>query len=157
MKNLLIAFLYLAVTVTSAMAQEREEPKASSQSAPFSGQPSSEALVKALLAADAVQGKQASFSVEGLKKLVEREIAKSAALPLLVSTQTPVTQNLKGMETDSFTVKNGLTVIDGAVYLQFGGTIYPMNGGGASGCFDPDASARLQQARMKFAEQSRKN
>ena len=50
---------------------------------------------------------------------------------------------------------NLMVLIDGAVYYRFGGTIYPMQGGGASGCFDPNVDARIQKARMKFAEQSK--
>jgi len=153
MKNLVRIFLCLVAAVVTAMAQQNGESKSSSQVLPPGGQPAAEALVRALLAADTAQNKQERLPVEELKKLVEREIAKSAALPLVTSTKAPVTQGLKGESPDTVTIKTGMIVIEGAVYIRFGDTIYPMVGGGASGCFDPDAEARVQKARQKFAGQ----
>ncbi|MEO6724810.1 MAG: hypothetical protein ABIP14_05865 [Blastocatellia bacterium] len=149
MKNLFTVFSCLIVAAATAIAQQGGEPKLR----PPALQPSGDMLVKALLAADNAQSKKEPSSAEDLKNLLEREIAKSAALPLATTTQTPVEQGMKAGETFTFTVKGGMVVIDGAVYLRFGDAIYPMVGGGASGCFDPNTDAKVQKARMKFTEQ----
>lgn len=146
MKNLFRVFLCLLLAAATAMAQQGGEPKPK----PPVMQPSGDILVKALLVADSAQNKKDPVPAEDLKKLLEREIAKSAALPLTTTTQMSVRQVAKFEEN---TVKSGMVVIDGAVYLRFGDTIYPMVGGGASGCFDPDALAKWQKARIKFAAQ----
>lgn len=149
MKNLFRALSCLIVVAVTTMAQQGGEPKLK----PPALRPSGDMLVKALLAADNAQSKKEPSSAEDLKNLLEREIAKSAALPLTTTTQTPVEQGMKAGETFTFTAKGGMVVIDGAAYLRFDDTIYPMVGGGASGCFDPNTDAKVQKARMKFTEQ----
>lgn len=142
MKNLFGVFFCLLAAV---IAQQGGESKSSSQPAPSSIEPSSDVLVRALLAADRAQSKQEKFPAEELKTLIDREIAKSATLP---SAQVADAGQGIRLPPDDLMV-----TIDGAVYLKFGGTIYPMPGGGASGCFDPNSLARLEQARLKYAEQ----
>ena len=149
MKNLFKVFSCLMLATATAMAQQGSESKPK----PPAMQPSGDVLVKALLVSDSAQNKKDLPPVEELKKLLEREIAKSAALPFTTTAQTPVVQRAKFGEASTSTVKGGMIVIDGAVYLRFDDAIYPMIGGGASGCFDPDAEARWQKARMKFAAQ----
>ena len=151
-KNLLKVLSCLIITAVIAVAQQGSESK----SQPPALQPSGEVLVKALLAADNSQTKKESSSAEELKKTIDQEIAKSVASSLTSSTQNPTRKILKpGDKFSSITSDNLMVLIDGAVYYRFGGTIYPMQGGGASGCFDPNVDARIQKARMKFAEQSK--
>src|SRR5262249_15576075 len=108
---------------------------------------------KALLAADHTQNKRETPSLEELKKAIDREIVKSAAFassPQISPKQAPTPK-------DKFpfaTLDNQMLLIDGAVYYRFDDTIYPVPGGGASGCFDPDAAAKVHRARMKFAAQN---
>ncbi len=146
MKNLFGVFLCLFITAGAAMAQQSNESK----SQPPALQPSSKMLVKALLAADRTQNKKKTPSVEELKKTIDEEIAKSA----VSSSQTPARQILNpGDKLPILTSDKLMIMVDGAIYYRFGGTIYPVPGGGASGCFDPEMEAKIQKARMKFAEQ----
>jgi hypothetical protein len=140
MKHLSGIFLCLITAVL--MAQHNSQSKSTNQ-APPSVQPGTDLLVKALLAADNAQNKQEKPPVEDLKTVIDREIAKSA------------TQVGDLKKSEDHQVGDPLVLINGAVYLKFGDTIYPMPGGGASGCFDPNSSLKLQQARLKFAEQAK--
>lgn len=134
--------------------QQEAPPK----SAP-SIQPTAEALMKAQAAADKALAKRDEASTEELKKMVEREIAKSAALPITTMTQDPLPlitpqDKLRDPKLE-FTV--GWVVIDGALYTRIGHTIVPASGGGASGCFSIPAEneAKIQRARVKFAEMNK--
>jgi hypothetical protein len=138
MKHLSGIFLCL---ITAVLMTQQEGQSKSTNQAPPSVQPGTDLLVRALLAADTAQNKQEKPPVEDLKTVIDREIAKSA------------TQVAELKMPGDHQAGDPLVLIDGAVYLKFGGTIYPMPGGGASGCFDPNSSAKLQQARLKFAEQ----
>jgi hypothetical protein len=144
MKHLFGVFFCLLAFVA---VQQGGDSKSSSQPAPLSAEPSGDILVRALLAADKVRNKQEKLPADELKTLIDREIAKSAAVPAV---QMATVRKNAGFQTDDLMV-----TIDGAVYLKFGGTIYPMPGGGASGCFDPNSTARLEQARLKFAGQAK--
>ncbi|HEX9003461.1 MAG TPA: hypothetical protein VGB07_26370 [Blastocatellia bacterium] len=144
MKNLFGVFFCLLAAVA---AQQAGESKSPGQPAPPSAEPSADILVRALLAADKVRNKQEKLPAEELKTLINREIAKSATLPSV--------QMADARQGIGFQAEDLMVTIDGAVYLKFGGTIYPMPGGGASGCFDPNSTARLEQARLKFAGQAK--
>lgn len=144
MKHLFGVFICLFAVIA---VQQGGESKSSSQPALPSTEPSGDILVRALLAADKVRNKPGNLPAEELKTLIDREIAKSAALPAV---QMATARKNTGFQADDL-----LVTIDGAVYLKFNGTIYPMPGGGASGCFDPNSTARLEQARLKFARQTK--
>lgn len=144
MNNLFGVFFCLLAAVA---AQQSGESKSPGQPAPHSAEPSADILVRALLAADKVRNKQEKLPAEELKTLINREIAKSATLPSV--------QMADAGQGIGFQAEDLMVTIDGAVYLKFGGTIYPMPGGGASGCFDPNSTARLEQARLKFAGQAK--
>jgi len=149
MRNLLRVLSCLIAAAAVAMAQQGGESKA--QSSGF--QPAGDVLVKALLAADHRQNKRESPSVEELKRAIDQEIVKSAAFasPAQASSKQTLTPR------DKFpfaTPDNQMLLIDGAVYYRFDDTVYPVPGGGASGCFDPDAAAKVHRARMKFAAQN---
>ncbi|HMV85913.1 MAG TPA: hypothetical protein PLD20_18935 [Blastocatellia bacterium] len=131
-----MTYLFGVFLCLSVVAQQGSEPKP----AP-SVQPSSDVLVRALLAADGAQNKTEKTSAEELKTMIEREIAKSAM------------QASELKKKGELQTSDPMVLIDGAVYLKFGNTIYPMPGGGASGCFDPNAATKLEQARLKFVEQ----
>lgn len=152
MKNPFGVFLCLIVAVVVAVGQQGGESKAQPPALP----PTGEVLVKALLAADNAQNKRETISVEELKKTIDQEIAKSATAPFTSTSQNPAkrTRQSEG-KLPYLTLDNQMILIDGAVYFRFGDTIYPVNGGGASGCFDPDSATRLQQARIKFAGQNK--
>lgn len=137
-QHLLGMVLCLSLAVT---AQQSGDSKPASPPAPSNAQPASDMLVKALLGAEGAQHKTEKISVEELKAMLDREIAISLA-------QAADLRKPGGLQTAT-----PLVLIDGAVYLKFGDTIYPMPGGGASGCFDPNAATKLEQARLKFAEQ----
>lgn len=148
MKNLFGVFfcLFAAVAVQQAGESKSPGPPAPPSIQPSeqpSGQPASDVLVRALLAAEKAQNKQEKLPAEELKTMIDREIAKSA---------TQVTDSGESLRIQA---NDLMVIIDGAVYLKFGGTIYPMPGGGASGCFDPNSAAKLDQARLKFAEQNK--
>ncbi len=131
-----MTYLFGVFLCLSVVVQQGSEPKPTP-----SVQPSSDVLVRALLAADSAQNKLEKASAEELKTLIDREIVKSATqVADLKKKGEPQTTDL-------------MVLIDGAVYLKFGDTIYPMPGGGASGCFDSNAATKLEQARLKFAEQ----
>jgi hypothetical protein len=140
-KHLVGMFLCLIGIVAAQQGGESKPP------APPGVQPAANVLVRAMLAADKARNKQEAPSTEDLKRVIDREIAKSVALP---ATQTDRFKSTGEGKADDLMV-----VIDGAVYLKFGGTVYPMPGGGASGCFDPNSSARVEQARLKYAEQNK--
>ena len=139
-QHLLGMVLCLSLAVA---AQQSGDSKTASPPAPSNAQPSGDMLVKALLAAEGAQNKTEKISTEELKATLDREIAVSLA-------QAADLRKPGGLQTVT-----PLVLIDGAVYLKFGDTIYPMPGGGASGCFDPNAATKLQQARLKFAEQAK--
>lgn len=139
-QHLLGMVLCLSLAVT---ARQSGDSKPTTPPAPSNVPPAGDKLVKALLAADGAQNKTEKISAEELKAMLDREIAVSLA-------QAADLRKPGGLQT-----VNSLVLIDGAVYLKFGDTIYPMPGGGASGCFDPNAATKLQQARLKFAEQAK--
>ncbi|MFN0107422.1 MAG: hypothetical protein ACKVZH_01095 [Blastocatellia bacterium] len=145
MKYLLSIFACLMVAVSAATAQQ-EPPKPTP-----SIQPTAEALMKAQANTDKAMAKHDEASVEELKKFVEREIAKSAALPVTITVQEPLKPEIPKT---SITFSTGMVVIDGAVYIHIGNVIVPMAGGGASGCFSlpEENAARIQRAQAKFAE-----
>ncbi len=138
------------VSAVAAVAAQQDAPPPKPTP---SIQPTAEALMKAQAAADKALVKPDESSVEELKKLVEREIAKSAALPVTTTIQEPVKQTvspetLQGLKQE---IKTGLVVIDGAVYMRIGKTIVAMPG---SECFLPEteSTAKLQRANAKFTE-----
>jgi hypothetical protein len=152
MKNLFGILLYLIAATAVAAAQQDGESK----SQPPALQPTGEVLVKALLAAGNAQNKRETPSAEKLKKTIDQEIAKSATAPFTSTPQNPATRTPQsGGKLPYLTLDNQMILIDGAVYFRFGDTIYPVSGGGASGCFDPNSATRLQQARIKFAGQNK--
>lgn len=122
-------------------------------------QPTAEVLMKAQAATDKALARRDEASTEELKKMVEREIAKSAALPITTMTQDPlpliVPQDKLRDAKLEFTV--GWVVIDGALYTRIGNTILPVPGGGASACFSipSENEAKIQRARLKFAEMNK--
>jgi hypothetical protein len=151
MKNLFRVFSCLIIAAATAMGQQGSQSKPK----PSALQQTGDVLVKALLAADSAQSKKESSSAEALKKTIDQEIAKTVVSSFAWSTQIPTRRILKPEDRVSILTANDLMVlINGAVYYRFDGTIYPMPGGGASGCFDPNVDERVQKARMKFVEQS---
>lgn len=129
-------------------AQQEAPPKPSIQ-------PTAETLMKAQAANEKAQAKRDEAATEELKKLVEREIAKSAALPMTTSVQESVTQtSTKPSRSSVAELMANLVVIDGAVYMRIGDSIAPMPGGGASGCFSAagENDVKVQNAKAKFAE-----
>ncbi|MEP7336517.1 MAG: hypothetical protein ABI977_02025 [Acidobacteriota bacterium] len=156
MKNLFGVFLCLIVAIAVAVAQQGGESKSQQPAQLPALQPTGEVLVKALLAADSAQNKRETPSAEELKKTIDQEIAKSATAPFTSTPQDSMGRMHKpGDKLPSLTLDDQIIMIDGAVYFRFGDTIYPMSGGGASGCFDPNSATRLQQARIKFAGQNK--
>jgi hypothetical protein len=149
MQNLLRVLSCLIAAAAVAMAQQSGESKPQSSGL----QPTGDVLVKALLAADHAQNKRETPSVEELKKAIDQEIVKSAAFAF--SSQISLQPVPASKDNFPFArLDNQMLLIDGAVYYRFDGTIYPVPGGGASGCFDPDAAAKVHRARMKFAAQN---
>ncbi|MBP6824009.1 MAG: hypothetical protein KA368_20850 [Acidobacteria bacterium] len=149
MKHLFGICACLVIAVGAVAAQQDAPPPKPTPSI----QPTAEALMKAQAAADKALAKPDESFVEELKKLVEREIAKSAALPVTTTVQEPVKQTvppetLQGLKQE---IKTGLVVIDGAVYMRIGTSIVAMPG---SECFLPEAeiTVRRQRAKAKFAE-----
>lgn len=143
MKYLLGIFACLVIVVTVVAAQQEAPPKTTP-----SIQPTAEALLKAQAAADKAQTKHEEASTEELKKLVEREIAKSAALPVTTTVQQTINPPvLVKDQNPGFR----MVVIDGVVYLRMGNSIVPMIG---SGCFltQEERDTKLQRAQAKFAE-----
>jgi len=151
MKNLLGVLSCLIAAAALAMAQQGGESKAQ----PPGLQPAGEVLVKALLAADNAQKRREAPSAEDLRKTIDREIARLAAGPLTPTPQTAGRRPPKPTDRPSLAapLDSLMVLIDGAVYYRFDGMIYPAPGGGASGCFAADAEAKVQKARIKFAEQ----
>lgn len=151
MKYVLGIYACLVIAVVCATAQQ-EPPSKQTPSI----QPTAEALMKAQAAADKAQAKREEPFAEELKKLVDREIAKSAALPVMTTVQEPIKQIVlpDSAKDSTFESKIGLVVIDGVLYLRTGKTIMPMPG---SGCFLPqeEHDARTQRAQAKFAEMSK--
>ena len=147
MKYLTGISVCLMIAVSWAIAQQEAPPKPTP-----SIQPTAEALMKA---ADRAQAKHDEASAEELKKFVEREIAKSAVLPVTTSGQAPVTQTpAKQSQASIPELISNMVFIDGAVYLRIGDSILPLPGGGASGCFSvsSETDAKVQSAKAKFAE-----
>lgn len=140
MKHLIRACVCSLIAVSWAVAQQETPPKP----AP-SIQPTAEILMKA---ADKTQTKREEVSSEELKKFVEREIAKSAALPVTTTDHAPPKLQAPGGSLDE--VKSNIVVVDGLVYLRMGDSIVPMIG---SGCFSTqeENAARTKQAQIKFA------
>ncbi len=113
-------------------------------------QPTAEALMKA---ADKTQTKREDASAEELKKFVEREIAKSAALPVTTTVQEPIQpavppRVLKDLKLDW---KAGIIYVEGGMYMKIGDVIVAMAG---SECFltEEEVVARRQRVQAKFAE-----
>lgn len=50
-----------------------------------------------------------------------------------------------------------IIVIEGAVYTSIGDMLMPLPGGGASGCFDPNAAAKIERARAEWAKRQKKD
>jgi hypothetical protein len=149
MKNLLRVLSCLIAAVTVAMAQQSGESRPQSSGL----RPTGDVLVRALLAADHAQNKREMPSVEELKRAIDQEIVKSAAF----ASSSQISSKQAPTPKDKFpfaTLDNQMLLIDGAVYYRFDDTIYPVPGGGASGCFDPDAADKVHRARMKFAAQN---
>lgn len=155
MKYLPGILLCLLVPGGIAVAQQNGELAKSTSEAPSGIQPSSQVLVRALLAADKAAGPPEEPSIETLKEIIEREIIKSVSLPFAIPAGGSQAQSPGFERIFAAPVPDPLVVIDGAVYFKFGGTVYPMNGGGASGCFDSEAPIKLRQARAKFAAQNK--
>ena len=148
MKYLCGICLWLTIAVPAFVAKQDPQPKQTP-----SIQPTAEALMRAQAAADKAQTKHEQSSTEELKKLVEREIAKSAARPVTTTVQEPVSfaalpEQAKDVQAE---FKIGMVVIDGAVYIRSGNSILPMIG---SECFltQEEADAKKQRAKAKFAE-----
>lgn len=154
--------LIIAVAVVAAQQETPTKPTPSIQT-------TAEALMKAQAAADKAQTRRDEPSTEELKKLVEREIAKSAALPVTTTMQAPIAQSIQTTQTSQADpanqsgkgkkvgLKSGLILIDGALYIRVGDSIMPAAGGGASGCFSvsTENAAKLHRAQMKFAEMNK--
>lgn len=140
-------FACLALTVASVVAQQGTQPKQKP-----SIQPTAEALLKAQTAADRAQTKSDEPFADEMKKLVEREIAKSAALPVTTTVQEPVNQTLSPEPPNDAQLR--MVVIDGVVYVRVGKSILPIIG---SGCFltQEEIDAKTQRAQAKFAEMSK--
>lgn len=128
-----------------AAAQQEAPPKPTP-----SIQPTAETLMKA---ADKTQTKREEASAEELKKFVEREIAKSAALPVTTTVQEPIQpavppRSLKDLKLDW---KAGIIYVEGGMYMKIGDVIVAMAG---SECFltEEEVLARRQRVQAKFAE-----
>ncbi len=151
MKYVLGIYACLVIAVVCATAQQEPPPKQTP-----SIQPTAEALMKAQAAVDKAHTKRDEPFAEELKKLVDREIAKSAALPVMTTVQEPIKQTVlpDSSKDSALEWKTGLVVIDGVVYLRMGKTVLPMPG---SGCFSTqeENDARTQRAQAKFAEMSK--
>lgn len=149
MKYVLGVCACLVIAVACVAAQQEPPPKQTP-----SIQPTAEALLKAQAAAEKAQAKREEPSTEALKKLVEREIAKSAGLPVTTIEQTellPITVSEPSPEQKP---ESKIVVIDGTVYVRMGMTILPMAG---SGCFltQEESDARTKRAQAKFAEMNK--
>ncbi|MBS1789940.1 MAG: hypothetical protein JST85_19610 [Acidobacteria bacterium] len=149
MKYLFGVFAMLVFAVVAVAAQQNPPPK----QAP-SIQPTAEALMKAQSAADKSQAKNDQPFAEELKQLVEREIAKSAALPVTTTMQQPVKQTLPLAPELSNDTQFKMIVIDGVVYVRVGNSVLPMAG---SGCFltQEEIDVKTQRAQAKFAEMNK--
>jgi len=159
MKYLLGVYICLIIAVAVVAAQQDIQPRQTP-----SIQPTAEALMKAQAAADKAQAKREEPSTEELKKLVEREIARSAALPVTEAAHDPIPQSVQANPSDPAKGKNkqigflsGLVLIDGALYIRVGNSVLPAPGGGASGCFSTSVEndAKIQRAQAKFAEMTK--
>jgi len=117
-------------------------------------QPTAQALMKSEFGGDK-EGNREDQSVEELKKTIEREIAKSAALPVATSIQEITAQTIPPRPVPELTRPYNLLVIDGALYVKFGDTIIPISGGGASGCFStaPEKTSGAEAVKAAGAEQ----
>ena len=148
MKYLFGISFFLIIAVPVFATQQDPQPKQTP-----SIQPTAEALMKAQAAADKAQAKHEQSSTEELKKLVEREIAKSAALPVTTTVQEPINPRIspKLLQNVKLEVKVGMVVVEGAVYIRVGDSIWPMIG---SECYltPEEADAKNQRAKAKFAE-----
>lgn len=148
MKYLLGIYACLVLAVAVAAAQQEAPPKPTP-----SIQPTAEALMKAQAATDKALAKRDEASTEELKKMVEREIAKSAALPVTTTVQEPVKLAIQPevLSRLKLEIKSGLVMVDGTAYMRIGNIIVPMPG---SECFLPEdvSAARLQRAQAKLAE-----
>jgi hypothetical protein len=145
MKYLTGAFACLLIAVSWATAQQETPPKTTP-----SIQPTAETLMKA---ADKTQTKREEVSSEELKKFVEREIAKAAALPVTTTIQEPIkptvsTDALKDLKLDT---KISMIFVEGGAYMRIGNMIVAMAG---SECFlsEEEVVARRLRVQAKFAE-----
>ncbi len=85
MKYLFGIFLYLVMISAIATAQQSVESKPARQTPPPAIKPTAEVLMKAQAAADKAQSSREESSIEALKKLIRREIAKSVSMPVVIS------------------------------------------------------------------------
>lgn len=86
MKYLFGIFLCL-VMVSAATAQQNGQSKPLRQVPAPAIKPTAEALMKAQMVADQSQSNREEISVEELRKMIEREFAKSASTPIVTSIQ----------------------------------------------------------------------
>ncbi len=135
-----ISLFIVVLAFSWTVAQQETPPKPTP-----SIQPTAEVLMKA---ADKTQTKREEVSSEELKKFVEREIAKAAALP--VATTEHEALKLQALGGSLNEVKPSIVVVDGLVFWRVGDSIVPMIG---SGCFSTqeENAARTRQAQIKFA------
>lgn len=149
MKYVFGVYACLVIVVVCVAAQQEPPPKQTP-----SIQPTAEALLKAQAAAEKAQTKREEPSTEALKKMVEREIAKSAGLPLATTVQEPIEPIVPSKPAQDQQPESKVVVIDGTVYVRMGMTILPMAG---SGCFltQEENDARTKRAQAKFAEMNK--
>lgn len=140
-----ISLFIVMLAFSWAAAQQDAPPKPTP-----SIQPTAEALMKA---ADKAQTKREDASAEELKKFVEREIAKSAALPVTTTVQEPIQPTipsdlLKDLKLDT---KFTMIYVEGGAYMRIGNMVVAMAG---SECFltEEEVVARRQRVQAKFAE-----
>lgn len=123
-------------------AQQEAPPKPSIQ-------PTAETLMKAQAANEKAQAKRDEAATEELKKLVEREIAKSAALPVTTSVQEPIQPSKSSIPIPG--LKTEMIFVDGGAYMRIGNVIVAMAG---SECFLTEEAVieRRKRVAAKFAE-----
>lgn len=132
--------------VLAFAAQQEIPPKPSIQ-------PTAEALMKAQAANEKAQSKRDDVTAEELKKMVEREIAKSASLPVTTTVQEPVKPTatpdlLKDVKLDSQTM---MIYVEGGAYMRIGNVVVALAG---SECFltEEEVLARRKRVQAKFDE-----
>lgn len=145
MKYLTGICVCLIAAFSLAVAQQESPPKPTP-----SIQPTAETLMKA---ADKAQPKREEASTEELKKFVEREIAKSAALPVMTTVQEPIkpvasSELLKDL---NLNLKTMMVYVEGGAYMKIGDVVVALAG---SECFltEEEVIARRQRVQAKFAE-----